>query len=494
MSRKLFCCLTLLAVLAVPMSASAVGGTKVLAENDYLVTFEVGQVKGERARAIIEEAGGTVTRDHLEIGLMAVHSLDPDFAPRLKAHNAVQSVQKDIWIRPDQTAVKAPLVGEDLNAVIGWGRDQAVARYNAQRNSLRAGTASARTLVTDPSLAAFWPFFNWSYLQMDTPGAWATGALGVPEVVTAILDTGVDYTHIDIEGTVDLEKSVSFMIEENSEIENLFPGALPIADRHFHGTLVAGTIACNAIGSPCVAPNSTTVMVKVVDKNLQSSIGRMIAGILYASHIRADIIAIPYHFYPHLSLDNPEDRLATFLLRLAVGYAKLRGAFVVAEAGVDPNMPFREGIDADADGNDRILPAQAGAIGVSGTAVGNRFGNFNNYGFTIVDIAAPGGEFPFTAELTTAIWGPCSRFTRFVEALDATCITGGPGWVNGAGTLGATANVAGIAALVDSLHGGNLRGWQIWRQIRDTADDLGDPGRDPFFGYGQVNARRAVTE
>jgi subtilisin family serine protease len=53
-------------------------------------------------------------------------------------------------------------------------------------------------------------------------------------------------------------------------------------------------------------------------------------------------------------------------------------------------------------------------------------------------------------------------------------------------------HVAGVAALVISRFGRRATPAFVYERLKATADDLGVPGSDPFFGYGRVNALRAV--
>jgi hypothetical protein len=56
----------------------------------------------------------------------------------------------------------------------------------------------------------------------------------------------------------------------------------------------------------------------------------------------------------------------------------------------------------------------------------------------------------------------------------------------------ASAFVAGIAALVCS-HFQVLSEDQVRQRLQETAVDLGVAGRDPFFGYGRVDAFSALN-
>ena len=55
--------------------------------------------------------------------------------------------------------------------------------------------------------------------------------------------------------------------------------------------------------------------------------------------------------------------------------------------------------------------------------------------------------------------------------------------------------VAGVrvAALIIEENGGSMHPAQIEAVLKQSADDLGKPGKDDFYGHGLVNAYKAVT-
>jgi subtilisin family serine protease len=61
-----------------------------------------------------------------------------------------------------------------------------------------------------------------------------------------------------------------------------------------------------------------------------------------------------------------------------------------------------------------------------------------------------------------------------------------------AGTSMAAPHVSGVAALIIGKHGGQMDPTRVEAILRASADDLGKPGRDEFYGHGRVNALRAV--
>jgi len=56
----------------------------------------------------------------------------------------------------------------------------------------------------------------------------------------------------------------------------------------------------------------------------------------------------------------------------------------------------------------------------------------------------------------------------------------------------ASPNAAGVAALIIAQHAGAMDPDLVEQILRNTADDIGKAGRDERFGFGRVNALRAI--
>ena len=293
-------------------------------------------------------------------------------------------------------------------------------------------------VASDPGTAR-----QWGHKAIDVAGAWDY-TVGDPRVVVAVVDTGVDLSHPDLRGRLVGGKT-------------FVPGTNSPADDNGHGTHVAGVIAAeinNGIGIAGVAPGCRVMPVKVLDSKGEGNTSDIVAGLLYAADAGARII--------NLSLGGGAGGTA---LEEAIRYAQGKGCLVIAAMGNDGK-------------NAQEYPAAySGVIGVGATGRSNGIAEFSNFG-TWISVSAPGD-------------GIYSTMPTYESTLSESEGAGvGYGYLSG--TSMATPYVAGVAALVASLYP-NMPASGIKSQIERSTQDLGVPGFDGFFGFGQVSARRALA-
>jgi subtilisin family serine protease len=143
------------------------------------------------------------------------------------------------------------------------------------------------------------------------------------------LDTGIDYTHIDLAGLVDLDRSVSFVPSDDALVEFFNPGAHPVADLHWHGSHVASTVSSNAVRAAGVTSKTTLVGVKVCNVSGSCPFGGVLAGVVHAADVGADIMNLSLGGFSR-HRDSP-GFIAT--VQRAFNYASRNGTLPVVAAG-----------------------------------------------------------------------------------------------------------------------------------------------------------------
>jgi subtilisin family serine protease len=345
---------------------------------------------------------------------------------------------------------------------------------------------------TNPATAFFYPR-QWNMRAVHASAAWAAGALGSPSVSVFILDTGIDYLYPDLAGRVDASRSINLLgtfpvqgvaFTEADTVAKYFPGRAAYTDLYFHGTHVAATVSSNGLVAAGVTSRTTLVAVKVCSYLDICPTSTVLGGIIYAADHGADVI--------NLSLGGAfakagNGRFVGYLNQ-AYNYASSKGTTIVVSAG-------NEATDLDHDGNGYAAYCSTPAtICVSATgptyraSVNGPFTDvdapayYTNFGRSAINVAAPGGN---SGVNDNFVYAACSQTSIVIPV----CQTGT--YVIGAqGTSMAAPHVTGAAALLASA--GVKSPAQIRAVLQQTADDLGQPGTDPWYGKGRLNVGRAV--
>jgi subtilisin family serine protease len=310
--------------------------------------------------------------------------------------------------------------------------------------------AALARLQADPAVVAVtpdYPLFP-AYLPDDpairSGEQWAPARLGLDvaweissgEAITvAVLDSGIDIHHPDLRGQ--WIPGYNFF-DDNGNID----------DGCGHGTHVAGIVAAtanNRRGVSGVAPKAILLPVKVIGDECWGSYGRLIDGIRYAVARGARILVIA-----------SGGSVAQDALHDAIRFARRQGVLVAVAAGNRASrLPFYPGNYAE-------------SFTVAGTTAQDTVYANSNYGSQI-DVAAPAANI----------------FSTYVD-------DGVSGYAYLTGTSMAAPHVAGLAALVWAVQP-DLPLGRVEKLLGQTADDLGAPGWDETFGFGRINAQRALA-
>lgn len=323
----------------------------------------------------------------------------------------------------------------------------------------------------------------WGLKRIQAPNAW-DATTGSSSVTIAVLDTGLDFTHRDLQeniwenngetGTDALgrdKKTNKVDDDGNGYLDDwrgwdFYNDDNDPTDDNGHGTHVAGTIGArgnNAADIAGIMWNVKIMPLKFFPNVGAGTIEGAAAGLRYAADKGAKVIN-----------NSWGGRGTSLLIHDAVEYASSKGSLLIAAAGNK---------NCDLSRNDCwYSPAiEDKVLAVSATTPHDTRAIFSNYGNKI-ELAAPGGD--WNELINQSILSLRSRGTNRGLLLNEqlTFLSG---------TSMAAPHVSGVAGLVFALH----PDWthdQVRSHLQRTADDLGAPGRDPNFGYGLVNAARAT--
>jgi len=338
--------------------------------------------------------------------------------------------------------------GEELQVALDSGCQ--IARQTREITALICPVAVADSLGLQEDIKVF-ALDSGANTQIRADKVQSSGNTGTGRKI-AILDTGYNYNHPEL--------ASSYLGGEDLVNDDLDP-----MDDNGHGSHVAGLITADGIQSRArgVAPSVGILVVKVLGSDGSGYFSDIVSGIYYvvdgpdgvygtADDFNIDAISLSLGTSaPYLYKGFCDNVLPS--LTNAVKYARDRNVFVVVAAGNSGNA----GIS---------IP---GCISYS-TTVGavdssDKVASFSGRG-NALDISSPG----------------VSLYSAWL----------GSSYAAASGTSMATPVVSGVIALIKLAHP-EYSDEQVENSLLSTAKDLGRKGRDKDYGYGRVDAYRAVS-
>jgi subtilisin family serine protease len=299
----------------------------------------------------------------------------------------------------------------------------------------------------------------WGLAMIKAPQAWDI-TTGSSNVVVAVIDTGIDYTHPDLVDNISTNtgeiRGNGVDDDGNGFVDDFYGydfinGDSDPMDDHFHGSHCAGTIGAKGDNGRGVAGVNWTVKllpVKVLDSYGSGTLAAVAAGMNYAVKRGVKIMSMSLGTSGYsATLEN------------AIINAKNAGVLVVAAAGNSSQ-------NTDTYPNYPSASTQENVLAVAASNSSDTLAYFSNWGPTSVDLAAPGESI-----LSTYLGGQ---------------------YAYASGTSMATPHVAGMAAMLLAVNP-TLTYGQIKSILMGTVDPLSAMTGKMVSG-GRANLYKALLK
>ena len=488
LSHKLTALSLTTACAAAGLAAATPAGAKPLSAPTSFVVVQ-GGTGTDKAVAATRAAGGTVTMEWPQIGVVIAEAADDEFDDTARGEPGIVAAGPTRALH----AFQAPQGTTPDGAVSGLGPgtaggDDTAEPLNDKQWDMRMIKADKAHLATDGNRA----------------------------ITVGILDSGIEADHPDLAANVDPGQSVSC-------VDKGRPNTAPTAwqpTTSDHGTHVAGTVAAarNGQGIIGVAPNVRLASVKVVDDDGYIYPEYAICGFLWAADKGMEVTNNSYFIDPYYlwCKANEDERPVITAVERALKYSEKKDVVNVASAGnsrwdlskpiVDSGSPNNRpaGEEPEVRYTDHRcydMPVELkNTVAVSAVGPTMEKAYYSNFGRNVIDVTAPGGD-------AWLDWN--APKSNPADAILSTVTGGGYGYKQGTSMAGPHA--AGVAALVRGTDTG-LNAEQSIMTLKREADTLACPevydytddgvadatcegGKrgSGFYGAGMIDALEAVT-
>jgi subtilisin family serine protease len=294
---------------------------------------------------------------------------------------------------------------------------------------------------------------QWNLDPINAYEAWDISK-GTHDVVVAVLDTGIDWTHPDLAANIWNDSSgyhgYNFISNNHLPMDDNINsydevGGWDTNTYVYHGTHVAGVVGAvinNNIGIAGIA-QVRLMAVKVMNDSGEGTDATVASGIRWAVDNGANIVTMS------LGVDGPSATLQN-----QIAYACQHGVVTIAASGNSGSSMVS------------YPAAYPSVIAVGAVDSSLRRATFSNFGSGL-DIMAPGVQIYSTR--------------------------GGGGYQSLSGTSTAAPHVAGVVALMLSVNPA-LTPTEVGSVMNATATDISRAGYDTATGWGVVDAFRAVEQ
>jgi len=313
----------------------------------------------------------------------------------------------------------------------------------------------------------------------DENSAWRLVRDNPAPVVVAVIDTGLDWHHADLDPASlwrneDEIADNGIDDDKNGYVDdaigwNFVAGDNRPWDYDGHGTFVTGILVArqNDIGIAGVSLNARIMVLKGANNFGTTRASWLAEAVVYAVDNGAKII--------NLSVGGLHE---SKMEQAALEYARKKGVLIVAAAG-NSGIEIK---DFGPAGHDSVLT-------VGATEVDDLAAKFSNFGEK-VDLVAPGVDV-----LSLRARGTDVNYRPWLDGTykpGANAVGDDKRYIYASGTSFSTPIVTATAALVLG-NNPKLSGGELANILTQTATDLETPGRDARTGHGMINPRAALV-